>query len=360
MELRNGRFKLSVHVYCRGADREPFILRREQLTSEEREAMPTPTGSLMKRCDEVINLNEDIDHLASSILRAEHTGTQRLLVMGLDKWLFDHLSRSNFSLADIAAGKKCGINFDTMRNEVLKHATRNIVEENMEDFFNLFEHQAPILQTCCCVGPPNNRCMMKIGENFETECYNCYANGFEGRNWMSRRSFYCYTRNIVMALVMEGEAFYKRNHRKNSTLDEMCDMAECLSQELKRLMLEAPFHFFLYAARAAFNRMIGRDQNDTRIWTTIINPRDELLVADGSDDGSELLAGEVDENDGTVSGDATVPYPMPMDEDDGTISDDATTVTHPLPSDHEDTHQNNQGVITDDDSDGEGEYADTA
>ena len=51
---------------------------------------------------------------------------------------------------------------------------------------------------------------------------------------------------------------------------------------------------------------------------------------------------------------------MPMDEDDGTISDDATTVTHPLPSDHEDTHQNNQGVITDDDSDGEGEYADTA
>ena len=137
-------------------------------------------------------------------------------------------------------------------------------------------------------------------------------------------------------------------------------MAECLSEELKRLMLEPPFHFFLYATRAAFNRMIGRDQNDTRIWTTIINPRDELLVADGSDDGSELLAGEVDENDGTVSGDATVPCPVPMDEDDGTISDDATTVTHPLPSDHEDTHQNNQGVNTDDDSDGEGEHADTA
>ena len=55
-------------------------------------------------------------------------------------------------------------------------------------------------------------------------------------------------------------------------------MAECLSEELKRLMLEPPFHFFLYATRAAFNRMIGRDQNDTRIWTTIINPRDELLT----------------------------------------------------------------------------------
>ena len=98
------------------------------------------------------------------------------------------------------------------------------VEEHIGDHSELVRNEWWPFHSCYCGGPLNNT-YMTIGDDFETECYHCYASSFQDRLLESRWSFLSYAGRIAEALVAEGVEVIQRSRRKNCTLKERCEMA---------------------------------------------------------------------------------------------------------------------------------------
>ena len=312
MLLRSGTW-ISVHVCCLSRERDPFFLERKNLSADEKNSIPNPTGSLMNRCDVVINLNAVLDHFAFCVLNTHPVGRQDWIMRGFGRFMNWHFSRSGYTVHHISAGGSCGYSFKNVRELSMRYPIEREMGEHMGNYFNLVVNDWAMFSNCYCGGPHNNL-YLEIGEDFETECYHCYASTFGGRPLEDRRTFMSYAGRLTTALVFELEERIQKKKRRICSLEDICSMASSLGSSLSRSILLAPHSHFLVASRIACNEVLGLDRLNDEGWTCVSSPHDNMP----EDNQFEDPAGEDEENnsEGHASDDSedTVPYPMPMDQ----------------------------------------------
>lgn len=255
---------------------EPFFLKRSDLTPEQKASIPSPKGNLMNRCDLVINLNETIDHFAFLVLATDPAGLREWIMRGFGRFLQHLVSHPdpNFrcSMDDISRGKSCGIVFKHLVQDSMSYALHREVEEHIGDHSELVRNEWWPFHSCYCGGPFNDT-YMTIGDDFETECYHCYASSFQDRLLESRWSFLSYAGRIAEALVAEGVEVIQRSRRKNCTLKERCEMAASIGSSFRRNIVVSPHCHFLMATRRAFNEMLGLDSSHDKGWEYVRSPQ---------------------------------------------------------------------------------------
>ena len=252
----------------------------------------------------VIQLNDTLDHVAFLVEKTNPIGLRRMVTKGTVHWLRNHLATCNHSLMDMSAGKECEIQFETLKENVLKYTFERIVEDELENFFILVEDGSSILQNCTCYGTEH---CMRIGRSIEIMCCHCYrTNKFPGMYYWMRKPFMCYVRDVVLALAFEGAAQMKGRERKTCSLEKMCFMAECAAQVIRSCVVDRR-RSFVQGAREAFNVVMDLDQDADLGWNTVTSPLDGVAVQVIEDEDQESHF----QGHGSDDSQVTVPYAMP-------------------------------------------------